>query len=267
MKTTRTALLMSLLLTTAAEAQDNDCGPKLEPMTTTRIPDFDVDGNETGRMITVSEAETDTRQIVAAYDTPYGNYIGTYTMDGTVDFTNNSSVRRKLRFRQSILLDEGIMPIIPPAFSEVCWEPDIRRLITFYEQSLGPGETVQVPIFWEITTRLEAQLADVNADGVVDGVDQGLLMAAFGTNNPLYDLDQSGVVDSADLGILLSQWSETSDDIIEDANAGDPDPVDQMFNPAWESADYIIAADIESDPLKGGNGQVRVPFLDWQWTA
>ena len=267
MKAITTALLMSLLLTVAAEAQDTDCGPKLQPMTTTRIPDFDVDGNETGRMITVSEAETDTRQIVAAYDTPYGNYVGTYTMDGTVDFTNKSSVRRKLRFRQSILLDEGIMPIIPPAFSEVCWEPDIRRLITYWEQVVPPGETVEVPIFWEITTRLEAQLADVNSDGIVDAADQGLLMAAFGTDNPLYDLNQDGVVNGDDLGILLSQWSETSDDTIEDANAGDPNPVDQMFNPAWESADYIIAADIESDPLRGGNGQVRIPFLDWQWKA
>jgi len=94
-------------------------------------------------------------------------------------------------------------------------------------------------------------------------------MAAFGTDNPLYDLDQSGVVDSADLGILLSQWSETSDDVIEGADAGEIDPVPGrgIFNPEWESADYIIAADIEIDPMRGGNGQVRVPFLDWQWRA
>lgn len=259
--------ILALALASSTFGQDPDCGPKLNPMTTTRVPDFGADGNPTGLMITVSEADTETRTIVAAYDTPYGDYIGTYSMDGTIQFTNKSTQRRKIRFRQSILLDVGIMPIIPPAFSEVCWEPDIRRLITYYEQVLEPGENVEVPIFWEIITRLEAQLADVNADGIVDAADQGLLMAAFGTNNPLYDLDQSGVVDSADLGILLSQWSETSDDVIEDANAGDTDPVEQMWNPAWETADYVIAADIETDPIKGGNGQVRVPFLDWQLKA
>ena len=259
--------ILTLALASSTFGQDPDCGPKLQSMTTTRIPDFDADGNPNGRMITVSEADTDTRTIVAAYDTPYGDFIGTYSMDGTIEFTNKSDRRRRLRFRQSILLDQGIMPIIPPAFSEVCWESDIRRLITYYEQVLEPGETIEVPIFWEITTRLEAQLADVNADGIVDAADQGLLMAAFGTNNPLYDLDQSGVVDSADLGILLSQWSETSDDVIEDANAGDTDPVEQMWNPAWETADYVIAADIETDPIKGGNGQVRIPFLDWQLKA
>ena len=263
----KTLSTLALAVASSVFGQDPDCGPKLQPMTTTRIPDFDADGNLTGRMITVSEADTDTRTIVAAYDTPYGDYIGTYSMDGTVDFTNKTSVRRKMRFRQSILLDEGIMPIIPPAFSEVCWEPDIRRLITYYEQIVQPGETVEVPIFWEITTRLEAQLADVNADGIVDSADQGLLMAAFGTDNPLYDLNQDGVVNGDDLGILLSQWSETADDVIDDANAGDPDPIEQLWNPAWETADYIIAADIETDPIKGGNGQVRIPFLDWQWRA
>ena len=91
-------------------------------------------------------------------------------------------------------------------------------------------------------------------------------MAAFGTDNPLYDLDQSGLVDSNDLGILLSQWSETSDDFIEDANAGETDPVEQMWNPAWESADYIIAANIEQEPIEE-NGQLKLPFLSWQWIA
>ena len=206
--------VIAIALASSAFGQDPDCGPKLQPMTTTRIPDFDAEGNETGRMITVSEADTETRTIVAAYDTPYGNYIGTYSMDGTVDFTNKTDVSRKMRFRQSILLDEGVMPIIPPAFSEVCWEPDIRRLITYYEQVVQPGETVEVPIFWEITTRLEGQIADVNGDGIVDAADQGLLMAAFGTSDPLYDLNQDGIVNGDDLGILLSQWSETADDTI-----------------------------------------------------
>ncbi len=266
MKKTLSALALAVA-SSAFGQQDPDCGPKLQPMTTTRIPDFDADGNPTGRMITVSEADTDTRTIVAAYDTPYGDYIGTYSMDGTVDFTNKTSVRRKMRFRQSILLDEGIMPIIPPAFSEVCWEPETRRLITYYEQVVQPNDTAEISIFWEITTRLEAQLADVNSDGIVDAADQGLLMAAFGTDNPLYDLNQDGVVNGDDLGILLSQWSETSDDVIDEANAGGSDPVEQMWNPAWETADYVIAADIETDPIKGGNGQVRIPFLDWQWKA
>ena len=249
------------------QGQDGDCGPKLEPMITTRIPDFDENGDPTNVLITVSEGETDTRKIIAYYETPYSDWVGTYTMSGDIDFTNKSNVRRTVRFRQSIRIDEGIMPIIPPMYAaEVCWEPDIRRLITYYTQELDPGESVNQTIYWQITTRLEAQLADVNADGIVDGVDQGLLMAAFGTDNPLYDLDQSGLVDSNDLGILLSQWSETSDDFIEDANAGETDPVEQMWNPAWESADYIIAANIEQEPIEE-NGQLKLPFLSWQWIA
>ena len=263
-------ILALLLLTTGVNAQDLNCPPNLQSMTTTRIPEFDNDGNETGNYITVSEADIETRSLLAYYICPYGNTIGAYTMNGTITYENKSDVTRRIRFRQSILLVEGIVPIIPLAFSEVCWEPTQRRLITMYEQVLDPGQIIEVPIFWEITTRLEGQLADVNGDGTVDATDQGLLMVAMGTNNPLYDLNQDGVVDAADLGILLSQWSETSDDIIEEANAGEEEleePVEMAYNSAWETADHIMSADIEIDPMRGGNGQVRVPFLDWRWRS
>jgi hypothetical protein len=47
--------------------------------------------------------------------------------------------------------------------------------------------------------------ADLNGDGVVDGGDLGLLLAAWGT--PDADLNGDGTTDGADLGILLSEWS------------------------------------------------------------
>ncbi|MCA9285405.1 MAG: DNRLRE domain-containing protein [Phycisphaerales bacterium] len=48
--------------------------------------------------------------------------------------------------------------------------------------------------------------ADLNNDGVVDGADLGLLLAAWNTPGP-GDLDNNGVVDGADLGLLLAAWS------------------------------------------------------------
>lgn len=48
---------------------------------------------------------------------------------------------------------------------------------------------------------------DLNGDGVVDGADLGLLLAAWGTSSPAADLNQDGVIDGADLGALLAAWS------------------------------------------------------------
>ncbi|MEC8321321.1 MAG: glycoside hydrolase family 16 protein [Planctomycetota bacterium] len=47
--------------------------------------------------------------------------------------------------------------------------------------------------------------ADLDGDGWVDGVDLGLLIAAWGAPQP--DLDGSGAVDGGDFGVLLAAWS------------------------------------------------------------
>jgi hypothetical protein len=50
-------------------------------------------------------------------------------------------------------------------------------------------------------------IADINEDGLVDGGDLGLLIAAFGLcEDCLEDLDGNGSVDGGDLGILLANW-------------------------------------------------------------
>lgn len=48
--------------------------------------------------------------------------------------------------------------------------------------------------------------ADLNHDGFVNGADLGLMLSAWGTDNPLADLNHDGVVDGADLGSLLADW-------------------------------------------------------------
>jgi hypothetical protein len=50
---------------------------------------------------------------------------------------------------------------------------------------------------------------DLNADGLVNGVDLGTLLSAWGACTALScpsDLDESGAVDGGDLGILLGDW-------------------------------------------------------------
>ncbi|MFO0874453.1 MAG: FG-GAP-like repeat-containing protein [Phycisphaerales bacterium] len=47
---------------------------------------------------------------------------------------------------------------------------------------------------------------DLDHDGVVDGADLGLLLAAWGSSDADADLNADGVVDGADLGALLAAW-------------------------------------------------------------
>jgi hypothetical protein len=77
------------------------------------------------------------------------------------------------------------------------------------DASLPPAEP-------EITTDVLAALAastpppptpcvtDINADGVTDGADLGLLLGAWGSEGA--DLNGDGVTDGADLGLLLGAW-------------------------------------------------------------
>ena len=48
---------------------------------------------------------------------------------------------------------------------------------------------------------------DLNADGLVNGIDLGLLLAAWGTNDATADLDGDLVVNGPDLGLLLADWT------------------------------------------------------------
>jgi hypothetical protein len=47
---------------------------------------------------------------------------------------------------------------------------------------------------------------DLNTDGVVDGNDLGLMLAAWGAVGGPTDLDNDGVTDGNDLGQLLARW-------------------------------------------------------------
>ncbi|MBL9120508.1 MAG: hypothetical protein JNL80_11405 [Phycisphaerae bacterium] len=47
--------------------------------------------------------------------------------------------------------------------------------------------------------------ADINCDGVVDAIDLGILLGAWGTSGP-GDFNLDGVVNAADLAVLLGEW-------------------------------------------------------------
>ena len=205
--------MIETVLAAVVAVQDAEpCSPRLVPMTTTRLPVFGEDGEPTGMVQVVSEASTETRELVVYYVTPSeSNVVGTFTMEGDAEIENKTSVRRRMKYRQSVRIDEGMVPIFPPG-SDLCWEPEKRRIICDYSWQVGGGQTETKNIDWAVTLRKEDQIADINGDGWVDAQDQGILMGDWGSDNPRSDLNFDGVVNGSDLGILFSQWSESSDD-------------------------------------------------------
>ena len=78
--------------------------------------------------------------------------------------------------------------VIAGQFTEI--DGDAANRLAVWEGCGGPG----VP-------------GDLNGDGVVDGADLGILLAAWGGDDAAADLDGNGVVDGADLASLLADWS------------------------------------------------------------
>ncbi len=75
-------------------------------------------------------------------------------------------------------------------------------LITAANDSGGTGK---VYLFAGTTGPRDVLVGDLDGDGVVNGADLGLLLAAWGS--PGADLDGDGTTDGADLGLLLSNWT------------------------------------------------------------
>lgn len=193
---------------------DDPCGPRLTPMDTIRLPEWNEDGSTTGRIMTLSTTKPEdatTFEVVVFYTLPeYGDQAVTLDMRGGIEWKNKKNVVNTLKYRQSVHVDDSLVPFIPPD-SPVCWDPDAQRLITFFEQTLDPLETIEEDqISWDIELRKKNQVADINGDGIVDSADQGFIMAAWNTDDYRTDLNFDGIVNSSDLGILLSQWSESS---------------------------------------------------------
>ena len=59
---------------------------------------------------------------------------------------------------------------------------------------VAPGEDTRLP-------------GDLNADGLVNGIDLGRLLAAWGTKDATADLDGDLIVNGPDLGLLLADWT------------------------------------------------------------
>ncbi|MAJ47557.1 MAG: hypothetical protein CMJ57_09565 [Planctomycetaceae bacterium] len=76
-----------------------------------------------------------------------------------------------------------------------------------YEDTPYPNPSYQVFSFM-LNNADSSCPGDFNHDRVVNGIDLGMLLGAWGTRNSLIDLDESGHVNGADLTILMAEWGD-----------------------------------------------------------
>jgi len=184
------------------------CSPRLLPMTTTRLPYVESDGTETNAIEVNSQANTETRALMVTYIRPATSAVGEFSVSGTAQVQNLSNGVRDVQYRMSTRIDDGFVPIFEQG-SDLCWDAAKQRIVSDYVFVVPANDTVTKDINWGCTIRRADQIADINADGVINAQDQGLLLADFGSDQTRSDLNYDGVVDGKDLGILFGQWSDT----------------------------------------------------------
>ena len=87
--------------------------------------------------------------------------------------------------------------------------PTAQVRVRFIARDLGSGSVVEAGVDDLRITNVDCTaevVGDVNGDGVVNGTDLGLLLGAWGTNNPAADLNDDGVVNATDLALLVGAW-------------------------------------------------------------
>ena len=196
------------ILLLAAVQNAEPCSPRMLPMVTTSLPYVDGSGEVAGLVEFTSEASTSGRVLVVTYVRPGVAQVGTFTVEGDAQIQNLTNATANVKYRMSNRIDDGFVPIFDQG-SPLCWDAEKQRIISDYVFEVPGQSEITVPVDWSVTIRRKDQIADINADGVVDSSDQGILLADFGSDMNRSDLNFDGTVNGADLGILFGQWSET----------------------------------------------------------
>lgn len=175
-----------------------DCPPPLVSMETIALP------NDDGSVFVVSTADTDTRQVVAAYDITQDEHR--VVVSGGVDLANRRSRRSRIQYRWSRLIDDNWRPVLA-SDSPICYDYSKSMLVCLVEAEVDAGKSASESLDWSVPLH---PAADINQDGTVDSADQGILFSDWGTDAVRSDLDRDGKVDGSDLGILNTRWGWTA---------------------------------------------------------
>jgi hypothetical protein len=92
------------------------------------------------------------------------------------------------------------------AFSTVCGETYLIRIGSYSAAGQGIG-TLDISSSGESCGGGDVCPADFNDDGIVDGIDFGYMLVAWGEcTGCAEDLNDDGMVDGIDVGLFLVAW-------------------------------------------------------------
>ncbi len=156
-------------------------------------------GSTVNNQVTTSAGTT-----TVSYSLVQGGATGTGNISTTPLFEDLAAFDLRLQ-PASPGVDAGSSSLIPAGIT-VDHDGLPRRVDIASTADTGVGApVVDMGAFETQVPPPPACLADVNADGTVDGADLGLLVGNWGGSGA-GDIDASGTVDGADLGLLLSAW-------------------------------------------------------------
>lgn len=178
-----------------------DCPPPLVAMETVALP------NDDGSLTVVSIADTETRLVVACYDTKIDKSQA--TVSGDVEMTNKRAKRATIQYCWRRSIDAGVRPVLT-AESPICYDYNKSMLVVLVEVKLDPSVLHTELLDWSVPLH---PAADINQDGKVDSDDRGLLFIDWGTDSQRSDLDRDGVVQGSDLGVLNASWGWTAPEL------------------------------------------------------
>ena len=123
---------------------------------------------------------------------------------GMVSMTNESELRRRIKYRQKIPIQQGTYVIYQdtPEY-EVCIQNGL--LIFYTEHVTEPGITHTLE--WSYAVEITPH-GDLNGDSYINGTDLGLFMVEWSMSESEADFNEDGVVDADDFGILLTNWRD-----------------------------------------------------------
>jgi hypothetical protein len=102
--------------------------------------------------------------------------------------------------------DSGVVAIAPPGSGGPPLGWALAYAVNEGMVAVGYGHVLGSSAHALIASAVVPSGPDMTRDGMVDGTDLALLIAAWATDNPDADLDCDGTVDGFDLGILLANW-------------------------------------------------------------
>lgn len=158
------------------------CPPMLIPM--------DVNLTIVNQVTHVTAVEsTSTRSVEANYVDNRSAIEDTFWSEGSVLLTNESNVKRQIRYRWEVDLPRGEYS---SSDDRMCLGEE--KAVFEVSEVVQPGQNVEIA--WDTQVVVDL-FGDLDGDGMIDGTDLGLMIAQWGMP-----------WDAEDLGSLLANWDE-----------------------------------------------------------